>query len=118
MVTLEQATGQATSLAGTVMEPQQILLSGVRISLQSVAHRDHPIVTQIDDDGRFLFRDLKPGLYRLRAVRPGCSDFIIDSIEVKPAHRTRIEDPLEMLLCPSGVRCQPNRQVHHPAICL
>lgn len=118
MVRIEQAAGQSTELAGTVEEPQQILLTGVRISLQAIGRRSRPIETQTDGNGLFLFRDLKPGSYRLRAVRPGYSDFIIDSIEVKAAHCTLIQDPLEMLRCPTGMRCEPNRKVHRLAVCL
>lgn len=113
-----EPAGQETFLEGAVVEPHNIRLRTITVSLRNMERKSRPIVVQTDARGQFVFRDVKPGIYQLRAVRPGYSDFIIDSIEVKLGHRTRIFDPLEMLRCPSGMHCQPNRQVHQTAICL
>jgi hypothetical protein len=110
--------GQETLLEGAVVEAHNIQLRAVTVSLRTIERKSRPVLVQTDASGQFVFHDVKPGLYRLRAVRPGYSDFIIDSIEVKLGHRTRIEDPLEMLRCPSGMHCQPNRQVHQTTLCL
>ena len=112
-----EPAGQET-LEGAVLEPRGILLPKVTVSLRSVDRKSRPLAVKTDTKGLFAFHDVKPGLYRLRAMRPGYSDFIIDSIEVKLGHRTRVEDPIEMLRCPSGMHCQPNRKVHQPGICL
>ena len=105
-----------TEVYGTVAGVSGEFIARVQVSLRPIKNgRFAMLIT--GPDGGFYFSGIAPGSYTLRATRPGYSDFVIDRLEVKDAQRTRVFEPLEMLDCLEGFRCELNRQVHAIGLC-
>jgi hypothetical protein len=114
----ESVSSMESELGGVVVGQSRELLAGITISLRRNGQHRNPLTTKTNDEGKFHFLDIKPGLYTLRASRDGYADFSIDQFEIKTGQHAHISDPLEMLRCAAGVRCSPNRKIHVVEICL
>ena len=107
-----------TELYGTVTDMTGGFIARVRASLKPIEKKNRPATIVTGPEGSFYFSGIAPGTYELRATRKGYSDFVIDRLELKVGERTDIIEPLEILDCLEGFRCEPNRQVHTIVLCL
>lgn len=105
-------------LYGTVAGVSEGFIARVRVSLMPINKRGRPAMLVTGPDSSFYFSGIAPGVYALRATRHGYADFVIDRLELKAGQRMHIIEPLEMLDCLKGFRCEPNRRVHIMELCL
>jgi hypothetical protein len=105
-------------LYGSVGGMSGWFVAQVRVSLSPIDKNSRPTTIVTGPDSSFSFTGIAPGIYTLRATRKGYSDFVIDRLELKAGQRMDIIEPLEMLDCLEGFRCEPNRQVHTSVLCL
>lgn len=109
-------SGEA-ELYGTVAGVSDEFIARVQVFLLPI--NDGRRATMVSGpDGSFYFSGIAPGVYRLRATRRGYADFVIDRLELNAGQRIHIIEPLEMLDCLKGFRCEPNRKVHIIELCL
>ncbi len=68
----------------------------------------------IDEGGSFHFSGIDPGLYTLRIVQDGVSEFVLEGVEVGNKRRTEILETMELTWCLSGVECKVNKVLKDP----
>jgi hypothetical protein len=73
--------GQLTQLNGTVTDPAGAVVPGATILLDNVATGYHA-ETKSDDQGRYVFNQVTPGIYKIIAKAGGFADETIDKIEL------------------------------------
>ncbi|HLM98150.1 MAG TPA: carboxypeptidase-like regulatory domain-containing protein [Bryobacteraceae bacterium] len=117
-IDFERTQSSETMLDGAVVGMDRAFLAGVTITLSPIGKNTRQWTMVTGAWGSFSFSGITPGMYALRATHRGYSDFVIDRFEIKAGQRTHISEPLEMLDCPDGFRCNPNRKIHVVEICL
>ena len=80
--------------AATVSVPR----AGVTVSLLKSGSEGKPLTTQTNDNGKFDFAGLEPGLYQLKASREGLNDFTVSNVRVRPGKILRVNFSMQ----PSG----------------
>ena len=86
------ATGQSTfgSIRGTTLDPTDSFLPQVTLTLHNVGENsDFPAIS--DDHGNFIFENVKPGHYILRATKDGFANGIVDKIELAARQELRLD---------------------------
>ena len=78
------------TLAGTVVGPNGAPLPGVRVTVQD-ASGVHPHAVETNDQGRFFFPQLKPGLYDARAYSNGVWSEWEHNINVHKGKQTEVK---------------------------
>ena len=89
-VELEVAVSAGTGgVAGVVMDPQRAVIPGVDVTCRPEAGGDTR-KTVTDGRGRYLFRDLQPGLYRVEAALEGFETFVVRRVPVTDLNVTTV----------------------------
>lgn len=86
------AAGLAQDLAGRVIDENGVAVAGAKVSLQR-GGLQVPIIAVTDDAGRFILAAVTPGIYELKAEKPGYYATISRVLEIKERSA-----PLEVLL--------------------
>ncbi len=73
--------GQLTQLNGTVTDPAGAVVPGATIILDNVATGYHS-ETKSDDQGRYVFNQVTPGMYKIVAKASGFADETLEQIEL------------------------------------
>ncbi len=110
--------GGLGSVAGVVTDQTGAVISGVEVTLNG------ELTTRTSASGWYLFRELKPGHYRLRFEMAGFRASVIDQAPVRPYHLTRVNtmlyvgevtetitvqaEPMLMMTDSAQVRSEPN----------
>jgi len=115
--TVASRPAKHASLEGRVIEPDsKDVVSGARVRLSDGRGRIRTAFT--DERGAFKFSNPTAGRYRLQVSRRGYRDFIVNEVEIRAGQASMFEDSLELVHCPKGDECSPNREVGTTAICL
>jgi hypothetical protein len=104
-------------ISGSVADPSNVGLSGVRVILSTVGG-GQVAFSRTDGHGDFALRDIQPGKYTLLTRLTGYTIFMIDVIEAKPGSASRIVQPLRLQRCPRKAGCAPIKKISVPGICL
>src|ERR1700687_5036550 len=81
VVTAVSVAAQTTSgsLSGTVNDAQGAAVTGARVQVTSTS-RNETRATQTGEDGRFVFPQLQPDIYRLRVEARGFKIYDLESV--------------------------------------
>jgi hypothetical protein len=92
------ALGQGSSpvLSGQVLDPSGAAVPAITVSVTGPSGAS--LVVQTDDQGRYAFRNLPPGNYRLEIKLKGFADFAKDGIVISPGQPQVVDAHLEVAL--------------------
>lgn len=112
----ERPTSGKPGISGSLVSGPQGL-GGATVFVTDLEGR-HQRKAKTDSQGRFEFRDVRPGSYLLTAKKPGYATFLIDlkPLRVSLGHDAVIE-PLPMYQCSTGATCNPVRSIAGITIC-
>ena len=77
--------GGAGTITGVVTDPSGAVIPRADVTLDDV------YVTHTDGDGRYFFRGVKPGAYRLTFQSPGFQSGMIEKVPAAANHVTRVD---------------------------
>ncbi len=99
------AGGDPVVLSGIVLDPLGRVLPGVEIRLAPAGRVAPPVAAvRTDDGGRFAVRGIRPGVYRLVAIKGGYAVFV-DRVD------TLLRRTLELVLHPAATARAPGNDV-------
>ncbi len=78
------------SIRGTAVDQSGAAIAGVVISLHSV-DENTTAETICDDNGNFVFENLKPGHYTLTALKEGFSKAVVNQVELTARQTLRVD---------------------------
>ena len=104
-----------TSLSGHTNEQDG---APIRAAIVTLTNRNNSYRIFSAPTGVFVFSNVKPGLYSLRVRHTGFADFVIDAVEIRSRHETRISDALLLRRCPVNLKCQATRNTLLVRLCL
>jgi len=86
------AHGQSTfgSVRGTTVDQSTSPVPGTQLTLHSL-DENADATTASDNDGNFLFENLKPGHYKLTATRSGFANSVVDQIDLAARQSLRVD---------------------------
>jgi len=67
------------SLTGVVTDPAQAVIPGAKVAVID-AQKGYEFTAATDGSGRFVVRNLPPGVYRLKVTAPGFRDYVRENI--------------------------------------
>src|SRR5882757_1035406 len=76
--TAQQSAG--ATIHGTVLDPDDALIPGANVTLNSAAGKSQNTVSR--SDGTYTFRGVAPGTYTLTVTAPGFAMFVKQNISV------------------------------------
>ncbi|HWT01956.1 MAG TPA: ankyrin repeat domain-containing protein [Pyrinomonadaceae bacterium] len=85
--------GQTASLAGTVFDPQQAVVTGAVITITNDATRESQTVTS-NEEGAYQFQAVAAGVYTLTVQSPGFSIFEQMQVVVRDGAQVRVDATL------------------------
>jgi len=90
------AQANAPLLSGHVLDPSGAAVPALSVTLTGPGGAS--LVAQTDDQGRFSFRNLPAGTYRLEVKLKGFSDFVQQGIAIAPGHPQVVDVHLQVAL--------------------
>ena len=78
------------AIQGTVDDPQQAVVPGVRVEVKNLA-TGVVTTTTTNDTGAYLVSELLPGTYQVRFVAKGFSTMEISNVEVKAGSKVTLD---------------------------
>lgn len=101
------STWKTASLTGTVLDPQDAVVAGAKITLTSEETQQEQS-TQSDDEGAFRFDSVEAGNYTLRIESPGFLTYQKVNIALRSGDEQRINAKLDIASLGGAVIILPN----------
>lgn len=106
---------EGTELTGQTNEENGTPIGEAIVAL---TNRSNSFRTLSAPSGAFMLSNVKAGLYHLRVRHAGFADFVIDSVEIRSRHETRVSDALLLRRCPTNLKCTATRNTLLVRLCL
>ena len=78
-------SGDTGAIGGTVVDPQGAAVPGATVTATHQSHTGRVFETRADEEGKFLLRNLPPGLYTVRVEASGFSHAVVMDVQVYSA---------------------------------
>ena len=91
----DSALAQMTSLEGTVRDPQQAVVPGAEVKLTNQG-TGTSVTAVTDDQGSYIFAQVRPGTYSVSASLPGFKTAVISNVQLLVDTPATIDITLEL----------------------
>jgi uncharacterized protein YfaS (alpha-2-macroglobulin family) len=78
-------SGETGAIGGTVADPSGAVMAGATVKATHQFKSEHVFETTTDEEGRFLLRNVPPGLYTVRAEAQGFVQAVVMDVQVYAA---------------------------------
>lgn len=92
MVTFSGSTG---AIGGTITDPVDAVVMGVKVTAKS-QNSQQVFETTSNDDGKYLLRNIPPGIYEVRAEAPGFKATVISHVIVRSSQLITLDFSMEV----------------------
>jgi hypothetical protein len=73
--------GSSSSVSGKILDINEAVMIGAKVTLRNVESGEIRI-TKSDDEGRYKFKDIEPGVFEIEVLAHGFATFVLKNLEI------------------------------------